>query len=177
MSQSPRCQIPSFVEIGPPVLEKKIFKGFEHFLAWRPSWSCDLDHLYKLSFPFPRRLHIKFGFDWSSGFRGEEVWKCGRTTTTTDGRRTPDHGYTISSPCEPKGSGELINRERERCIRNAGVIPLVLLCCRSRQSYIYIPFMQIPAVDRIHRRSHIVTIGSQYKGPIQNLWLGLDWKS
>ena len=23
--------------------------------------------------PFPRRLHIKFGFDWSSGFRGEDV--------------------------------------------------------------------------------------------------------
>ena len=25
----------------------------------------------------------------------------------TGGRRTPDHGYTISSPCEPNGSGEL----------------------------------------------------------------------
>ena len=23
--------------------------------------------------PFPRRLHIKFGFDWQSGFRGEIV--------------------------------------------------------------------------------------------------------
>ena len=23
--------------------------------------------------PFPRRLHIKFGFDWPSGFRGEGV--------------------------------------------------------------------------------------------------------
>ena len=23
--------------------------------------------------PFPRRLHIKFGFDWLSGFRGEDV--------------------------------------------------------------------------------------------------------
>ena len=22
---------------------------------------------------FPRRLHIKFGFDWPSGFRGEDV--------------------------------------------------------------------------------------------------------
>ena len=132
-------------------------KGFYHIWAWRPSWSCDLDHLYKLSFPlpkeaphkiwlwldlqyshifiysirclllltfrsqaaiisekstvftfsyrkrrrffkvftiywhgghlghvtwtiyinfrspFPRRLHIKFGFDWPSGFRGEDV--------------------------------------------------------------------------------------------------------
>ena len=23
--------------------------------------------------PFPRSLHIKFGFDWPSGFRGEDV--------------------------------------------------------------------------------------------------------
>ena len=23
--------------------------------------------------PFPRRLHIIFGFDWPSGFRGEDV--------------------------------------------------------------------------------------------------------
>ena len=23
--------------------------------------------------PFPRRLHIKFGFDWLIGFRGEDV--------------------------------------------------------------------------------------------------------
>ena len=29
--------------------------------------------------------------------------------TDDDGRRqTPDHGYTISSPCEPEGSGEQI---------------------------------------------------------------------
>ena len=28
MGRSPRCYIPSFVKIGPPVLEKKIFEGF-----------------------------------------------------------------------------------------------------------------------------------------------------
>ena len=33
--------------------------GFEHFLAWRPSWSCDLDHLYKLSFPLPKEAPHK----------------------------------------------------------------------------------------------------------------------
>ena len=27
----------------------------------------------------------------------------------TDDGRTTDHGYTISSPCEPEGSGELKN--------------------------------------------------------------------
>ena len=29
------------------------------------AWSCDLDHLYKLSFPFTRRLYIKFGLAFS----------------------------------------------------------------------------------------------------------------
>ena len=36
---------------------------------------------------------------------------------TTDGRTT-EHGYTISSPCEPDGSGELkteASRYLERC--------------------------------------------------------------
>ena len=47
--------------------------GFYHIWAWRPSWSCDVDQLYKLWFPFPRRLHIKFGFDWPSGLGGEDV--------------------------------------------------------------------------------------------------------
>ena len=28
----------------------------------------------------------------------------------TDDGRTPEHGYTISSPCEPNGSGELITK-------------------------------------------------------------------
>ena len=34
--------------------------------------------------PFPRRLHIKFGFDWPSGFRGEDLRKW---WTDADGRR------------------------------------------------------------------------------------------
>ena len=52
---------------------EEIFKGIYHIWTRRPSWSCDLDHLYKLSVPFPRRPHIKFGFDWPSGVRGEDV--------------------------------------------------------------------------------------------------------
>ena len=27
----------------------------------------------KYSSPYPRRLHIKFGFDWQSGFREEDL--------------------------------------------------------------------------------------------------------
>ena len=53
--------------------------GEEDFLSFLPYMGMaailvsDLDHLYKLSFPFPRRLHIRFGFDWPSAFRGEDV--------------------------------------------------------------------------------------------------------
>ena len=46
--------MPSFKIIGLLVLEKKIFKGFYHIWAWRPSWSCDLYDLHKLSFPLPK---------------------------------------------------------------------------------------------------------------------------
>ena len=28
-----------------------------------PSWSCDLDHLYKLSFPLPKEAPHEIGFD------------------------------------------------------------------------------------------------------------------
>ena len=52
------------------------FLRVKHFWARRPS--CDLDHLYKLSFPLPKVA--SHGFDWSSSFRGEDVWKCERTT-------------------------------------------------------------------------------------------------
>ena len=35
------------------------FKSFYHIWAWWPSWSCDLYHLYKLSFPFPKETPNK----------------------------------------------------------------------------------------------------------------------
>ena len=36
----------------------------------------------------------------------------------TDDGRTTEHGYTISSPCEPDGSGELIKKKSgERTIK------------------------------------------------------------
>ena len=49
----------SFVKIGLPVLEKMIFEGFYHIRAWRPSWSCDPDAAYKLSFPVPKEAPHK----------------------------------------------------------------------------------------------------------------------
>ena len=51
---------------------RKFLKGFYHIWARWPSWSCDMDHLYKRWYkilsPFPRRLHIQFGSDLPSGF-------------------------------------------------------------------------------------------------------------
>ena len=49
-------------------------------MCW-PSWSCDLDNLYKLSFPLPMEALI--------GQAVLEKW-------TLDGQ-TPEHGYTLSS--------------------------------------------------------------------------------
>ena len=51
MGWSSRCYIPSFVKIVQPVLEQKIFEGFYHIWAWRPSWSCDQHHVIRFSFP------------------------------------------------------------------------------------------------------------------------------
>ena len=60
---SPRCYMPSFKIVELLVLEKKIFKDFYHICMT----------IYILLFIFQRRLHMKFGFDWLSGFRGEDV--------------------------------------------------------------------------------------------------------
>ena len=48
-----RCFMPSFKIIGLLVLEKQtkvFFLRFCYLLSWRPSWSYDLDNLYKLLF-------------------------------------------------------------------------------------------------------------------------------
>ena len=34
---------------------KDDFKGLYPIWAWRPSWSCDLDHLCKISFSLPQK--------------------------------------------------------------------------------------------------------------------------
>ena len=45
--------------------------------------------------PFPRRLHIKFWFDWPSSFE-EKMFENGLRRQQR--RRTPEHVYTIRSP-------------------------------------------------------------------------------
>ena len=48
-----------FHENWPAGSGEEDFEGFYHIWAWRPSWSCDVDHLYKLSFPLPKEVPHK----------------------------------------------------------------------------------------------------------------------
>ena len=66
--------MPSFDEIRPLVLEKKIF--LRVFTIY--GHGGHLGHVTWISYlhigsPFLLMLHIKFGFDWPSEFRGDDV--------------------------------------------------------------------------------------------------------
>ena len=57
MGWSPRYYIPSFMEIGPPVPEKKIFEGLLPYIwAWGPSWSCDQHHVIRFLKAFMKNV-------------------------------------------------------------------------------------------------------------------------
>ena len=60
--------------------------GFYHIWAWWPS--CDLNYLYKLLFPIPMSLHMKFGFDWPSDLEEKVFEHCGRRPRTAMDART-----------------------------------------------------------------------------------------
>ena len=47
--------------------------------------------------PIQLKLHMKFGFDWPSGFWEEDVWKV-----WTMDRRMTEPAYTTSSPMSLK---------------------------------------------------------------------------
>ena len=87
MDWSPRCYIPSFVKISLQVLEKKIFEGF-FTIYGRGGHLGHVTQIPRINFrsPYPRRLHIKFGFGRASGFGEEDVLIF--FTTDDDGRRT-----------------------------------------------------------------------------------------
>ena len=98
--------MPSFKIIGLLTLEKKIFKCFTIYghgdHLGHVTWTIYINFCP----PFPRRLHIKFGF-FGQVVSEKKIFENGGTGDgQTDGRRLD--GYTISSPCEPNGSGELI---------------------------------------------------------------------
>ena len=60
--------MPSFKIIVLPVLEK-IFEVFSIYGRGGHLSHVTMTIYIKENFPFPRKLHIKFGFDWPSGFR------------------------------------------------------------------------------------------------------------
>ena len=74
-----------FVELESPMLHAKFqdqstsgsgeedFESVYYIWAWRPSWSVTWTIYINFRSPFPRRLSIKFGYDWLSGFRGDGV--------------------------------------------------------------------------------------------------------
>ena len=76
--------------------EKKIFLGFYHIWPWRPSWSCDKDHLSKLSFPHPIEAPYEICLWLAQWFLRRRCLKSvdddGRRRTTDDVRRTTDDG-------------------------------------------------------------------------------------
>ena len=74
MGWSPRRYIPKFVGIGPPVPEIKIFEGFLPIYG-HGGHPGHVTQMPKTNFrsPYPRKLHIEFGFDRASGFGEEDV--------------------------------------------------------------------------------------------------------
>ena len=90
MGWSPRCYIPSFMKIGLPVLEKKILKVFL-FIYGRGGHLGHVTQMPRTNFrsPFPRRLHIKVGFDRASGLE-KKMFEI----VNDDGR----HGRTDARP-------------------------------------------------------------------------------
>ena len=71
MGWSPRCYIPSFMKIGPPVLEKKIFEGFLPYMGMAAFMSCDQHHVNTFSIPCILKLSYKIWFsgsEWHSSF-------------------------------------------------------------------------------------------------------------
>ena len=68
MGWSPRCYIPSSVEIGHMVLEK-ILKGFYHICGHGGHFG-HVTSIMSSNFNFlvPKSLHTKFGSKWPIGF-------------------------------------------------------------------------------------------------------------
>ena len=73
VGQSSRCYIASFIEIGPRVPKKKIFKVFTIYGHGGHLGHVTWTIFIKFSSPFLRMLYMKFGIDWTRGFRGDDL--------------------------------------------------------------------------------------------------------
>ena len=81
-------------------------------------------------FPFPRRLNIKFGFDWPSGFRREDFENVNRRTTT-DGR-TPDPWVSYKLTGEPSAP---VSKKKRNNFHEAGEIKILAFIHIKRNNY------------------------------------------
>ena len=75
-------------------------KDFYHIWAWRPSWSCDLDHLYKLLFPLPKDAPQKNLALIGQAVSEEKMFEIVDGRTDDDGR-TPDPWVSYKLTDEP----------------------------------------------------------------------------
>ena len=90
---------------GFSVLEKKIFKGFYHIWAWRPSWSTDRDHFSNFSFPHPKEAPYEIRAKLAQRLQRRSRLKM-LTDGRTDGRK--DDGRKVITIAHPEqSSGEL----------------------------------------------------------------------
>ena len=97
MSRSPRCYIPSFVEIGPPVPEKKIFEAFLTYMGVRGGY---LGHvrIREQTFVPPTQGSSTKKMALIGQVVSEKMFKILEDGVRRTAGRTPEHGYTISSP-------------------------------------------------------------------------------
>ena len=85
--------VPSLVEVGPVVLEEKIFQSFQWNFTISQFFPFEKDMVFiwpNLNSHYPGMLCAKFGWNWPNG-SGEEYVKSVRTDGRTDGR-TDRHG-------------------------------------------------------------------------------------
>ena len=68
MGRSPRCYIPSFVEIGRAVPVKKIFEWFSPYMGMAAILGHVTSIIINFHFHVPKSLHTKFGLKRPSGF-------------------------------------------------------------------------------------------------------------
>ena len=69
MGWSPRCYIPSFMKIGLPVPEKKIFESFLPYTGMAAIFGHETRIMFtNFHFLVPESFHTKFGLEWHSSF-------------------------------------------------------------------------------------------------------------
>ena len=101
-------------------------------------------------------LHIKFGFDWPSGFREKDLLK------SVDNERTDDGSWSsyISSPCQPHGSGELVRNllQIQPNFPTLGWLPILTYVCDISLFRRDLPIFQQISLFRISKFPYIYNV-------------------